>query len=474
MHGSTNNTFHINGQPFDNRTAAFDASVLQAETIAQSAERGGLKVAQVEWAGGRNAAIHGPTIDFQSFFSGRGVATNFIGGRRAALRRRRRSSQSSACSSTTRPAIAGQAPVPGRRARRRRPAGPACPRRYSPAKEMRLRVLDFGVDKYGLNAYIFDSTNDHRTNYDQRAVLAARKNGADAVGDLRKGQWADVKVRSVGGDARRQDRGHARQGRGADQGPVARPPLPHLGHPRDRVAGRPGRASRASPATSTSSSPEVPDLDGRRLRGPRGGHRQRGDLRRAGPVLGDRPPADARVRRRDVQAGPAAGRHADDRRVPAPVPRPGQPKLPNGAPNPAYDDVDLDGVADHRVAQREGFIRDGLPRGRPTLRLAPASCMGKDPTTFVGSDHGFAPQFLAIDASKVARRPRAALEAADLELPPGRRARRSARPRPAGPAARADLPQPRRAATRPAAASSRWRPPTRPRPSRRSRPRSWR
>ena len=53
--------------------------MLQAESIAQSAERGGLKVAQVEWAGGRNATIQGPTIDFQSFFSGRGVATNFIG-----------------------------------------------------------------------------------------------------------------------------------------------------------------------------------------------------------------------------------------------------------------------------------------------------------------------------------------------------------------------------------------------------------
>ena len=79
VHGSTNNTFHRMGQPFANRTAAFDPNVLQAESIAQSAERGGLKVAQVEWAGGRNATINGPTIDFQSFFSGRGVATNFIG-----------------------------------------------------------------------------------------------------------------------------------------------------------------------------------------------------------------------------------------------------------------------------------------------------------------------------------------------------------------------------------------------------------
>ncbi|MGA8487592.1 MAG: alkaline phosphatase family protein, partial [Gaiella sp.] len=79
VHGSTNNPFHRNGQPFANRTAAFDPGVLQVESIAQSAERSGLKVAQVEWAGGRNATIDGPTIDFQAFFSGRGVATNFIG-----------------------------------------------------------------------------------------------------------------------------------------------------------------------------------------------------------------------------------------------------------------------------------------------------------------------------------------------------------------------------------------------------------
>ena len=62
---STNNTFHINGAPFTARTAAFDPGVLQAESIAQAAERGGLKVAQMEWAGGRNASIQGPTVDFR-------------------------------------------------------------------------------------------------------------------------------------------------------------------------------------------------------------------------------------------------------------------------------------------------------------------------------------------------------------------------------------------------------------------------
>ena len=75
--GSTNNTFHINTQPLGQSTAAFGTGVLQAETIAQSAERGGKKVIQMEWAGGRNGAINGPTVDFRSFFSGRGVTTTF-------------------------------------------------------------------------------------------------------------------------------------------------------------------------------------------------------------------------------------------------------------------------------------------------------------------------------------------------------------------------------------------------------------
>ncbi len=66
VHGSTNNTFHINGAPFANRTAAFDPGVVQAETLAQAAERGGKKVVQIEWAGGRVGVINGPTIDYRS------------------------------------------------------------------------------------------------------------------------------------------------------------------------------------------------------------------------------------------------------------------------------------------------------------------------------------------------------------------------------------------------------------------------
>jgi len=52
-HGSTNNTFHRTGESnFNTRTAAFSNGVLQAETIAESAERAGKKVVSVEWSGG--------------------------------------------------------------------------------------------------------------------------------------------------------------------------------------------------------------------------------------------------------------------------------------------------------------------------------------------------------------------------------------------------------------------------------------
>ncbi|TLN28540.1 hypothetical protein FDZ74_00435, partial [bacterium] len=76
------------------------------------------------------------------------------------------------------------------------------------------------------------------------------------------------------------------------------------------------------------------------------------------------------------------------------------PTLPNGDPNPAYDDVQVNGTPDGRVAERTAFIQAAYEGSDATLGLA-RSLMGKNTTTFVASDHGFAPQFLAIDASKV-------------------------------------------------------------------------
>ena len=62
-HGSTNNTFHRTGDSsFNNSTSFSTAGILQADTIANAAERAGKKVAQIEWVGGRNAGIAGPTV----------------------------------------------------------------------------------------------------------------------------------------------------------------------------------------------------------------------------------------------------------------------------------------------------------------------------------------------------------------------------------------------------------------------------
>ena len=77
-------------------------------------------------------------------------------------------------------------------------------------------------------------------------------------------------------------------------------------------------------------------------------------------------------------------------------------RLPNGAANPAYDDVAVDGTRDGRVSERAALHPARLPRRRRHDARSPSACMrDRDLTTFVSSDHGFAPQFAAIDASKV-------------------------------------------------------------------------
>ncbi len=77
------------------------------------------------------------------------------------------------------------------------------------------------------------------------------------------------------------------------------------------------------------------------------------------------------------------------------------PRLPNGDRNPSYDDVAVDGTRDGRVQERARFIRDAYEGADATMRLAQKHMRDRDLTTFASSDHGFAPQFLAIDASKV-------------------------------------------------------------------------
>ncbi len=393
VHGSTNNTFAINGQPLSSRVSAFDANVLQAESIAQSAERGGLKVAQVEWAGGRGATINGPTIDFRSFFSGRGVATNYT----------------SAADSTgfiasfglqyDHPAgFAGQAAFPE--------AAPVpaagwtnVPASYSLPQEMRLRVLDFGTDKYGLNAYLFDRTNDGAVNYD-RVLFSPTKDGNDGVGTLAEGKWADVKVKIVGGASAGRTAGMLVKVErlAADLSEVR---LFHTSVTRAIASwptwpGEPGFtgdfAEYLAQAFPTSTAADFAILEAgitsEETYVEQGQYWSTAHL----PML----KYVVRTYKPDLLLAGFPTTDEFQHQFLGLVTK----TLPGGAPNPAYDDVNLDGVKDNRVAQREAFIRGAYDGADRTLTYA-RKLMGRDPTTFVASDHGFAPQFLAIDASKV-------------------------------------------------------------------------
>jgi 2',3'-cyclic-nucleotide 2'-phosphodiesterase (5'-nucleotidase family)/predicted AlkP superfamily pyrophosphatase or phosphodiesterase len=390
--GSTNNTFHINGQPFANRTTAFDAGVLKAESIAQSAERGGKKVVQFEFAGGRVGATQGPTVDFRSFFSGRGVATNYI-------------------SPTDDPAFtasfglqfdhpagfAGQAPYPQ--------AAPSdatgwtnVPQSYSPAKEMHLRVLDFGVDKYGLDAFIYDSRDDNRTAYN-KVLFSPTKDGGLAVATLRAGQWADVKVHIVGGASE-----------GLTAGFLVK--VETLAKDLSQV-----RLFHTSVARAIATWPTWPG--------------EAGFTGSFDEYVAQTFPSSTAADFAVLEAGIVSEEtyveqglfwetfatpvlrylmrtyEPDLALVGYPTTDEFQhqflglisPTLPGGAPNPAYDDVQVNGTPDGRVAERARFIRSAYEGADRFLSLAQSLLRG--PTTFVSSDHGFAPQFAAIDASRV-------------------------------------------------------------------------
>jgi 2',3'-cyclic-nucleotide 2'-phosphodiesterase (5'-nucleotidase family) len=394
VHGSTNNTFFINGQAFGSaRTGSFDAGVLQAESLAQAAERGGKKVAQIEWAGGRNGSISGPTVDFQSFFSGRGVATNYIStDDNAAFVASFGLQFDHPAGFAGQPAFAGAAPVDA--------AGwTNVPQSYSPAKEMRLRVIDFGTDKYGLNAYIFDSTNDQTVNYD-RVLFAPTKSGSDTVATLSKGQWGDVKVKIVGGTLAGKTAGLLVKVEELT-GDLSRVRLFHTSVSRaiaswPNWAGEPGFTGDFEEyiaqkfPTSTASDFAILEsgIVSEETYVQQGLYWETGHYPIIKYILQTYKPDLAMV-------GYPTTDEFQHQFLGLIV-----PTLPNGAPNPAYDDMQVNGTPDGRVAQRTAFIQRAYSGADATLALV-QSLMPKDSSTFVSSDHGFAPQFLAIDASKV-------------------------------------------------------------------------
>jgi 2',3'-cyclic-nucleotide 2'-phosphodiesterase (5'-nucleotidase family)/predicted AlkP superfamily phosphohydrolase/phosphomutase len=184
-HGSTNNTFFRTGDAFNNRTAAFSSGVLQADTLAEAAERAGKKVVSVEWSGGSRTqiALKGPVVDYRNFYSNRGLWTNWdVPGQ---------------------PAGATAFGVQYQRFDLVDAAGwTNVPETYSIAKQ---GMFDLGSytsggspvianDQYDF--YVYDSTDDGAVNYDHVFIVpnVNGKDGSQAVADLSEKDWADIKV----------------------------------------------------------------------------------------------------------------------------------------------------------------------------------------------------------------------------------------------------------------------------------------
>ncbi|HEX7148445.1 MAG TPA: alkaline phosphatase family protein, partial [Actinomycetota bacterium] len=186
-HGSTNNTFHQTGTDFSRGTSFSATGVLQADSIASTAERAGRQVAQLDWVAGRQANIAGPTVDFTTFFSTRGVLTapadpdEQAGAARFGLSYQ----------------LAEFEPAGGwSNAPEGDPATPPQQTTLTVASTFAAANPDRVYD-----VYVFDSRADNRRAYDRVLLVpsAAGKDASQAAATLREGRFEEIKLRGADG-----------------------------------------------------------------------------------------------------------------------------------------------------------------------------------------------------------------------------------------------------------------------------------
>src|SRR4051794_14639701 len=402
-HGSTNNTFFRGGDAFGNRTSFSGAGVLQADTIANAAERAGKKVAQIDWVGGAAAAIDGPTVDFTNFFSNRGVlvgAANPV-------------EQAGSAFFGVTYQVATVAPATGWTGV---PTGdPAA----TPKETTWAINSTFAAQNPNrvYNVYLYDSVTGGGVKYDHAIVSPAGKSGAAPAIDLKVGDFLPLKLTGGNGliGARAgQTVGHyiklitlaadGSQFKLYDTSlarAIATCGTPCAGLP----AGGTGEdklekyiADNLLPWAAADFAPEeagVVDEDT---------YVQQGrDLERAyslqviNYILGTLQP--------NTDLAMVGYPFTDE--VSHQFMGLVSPKDADGNLNPCYDvtpkfdDVQCTGRGTAgRVTAREGYIRSAYADADEKLGVT-RSLMGGDPVTFAGSDHGFGAQRYAINANKV-------------------------------------------------------------------------
>ena len=398
-HGSTNNTFFRTGDNFANSTSFSSAGILQADTLAAAAERAGKKVAQVEWTGGRNASISGPTVDFENFFSTRGVLAFPLNA----------TEQAGAASFGISYQVASFAASSGWT---NVPAGdPAAP----PMETVLTVATSFAAQNptRAYNVYVYDSVVNGTAAYDHALLVrsGAAKDGSQASANLAVGDFKEIKLKGADGLV------GARAGQSAGFYTKLITLAPNLSSFKlyftsvERVIATCGTpACNALPA------------------GGAGEDRLEKYVADNLPtaIASDFAPLEARIIDEDtyVQQGHdleavygnavlnyilgTLQPNTDLALVGYPVTDEFShqfmalvtPTDIDGAPNPCYDRVLCIGTPDNRVSIREGYIRSAYVGANDKLAMA-RSLLGGNPTTFASSDHGFAPQWFAVNARKV-------------------------------------------------------------------------
>jgi len=397
-HGSTNNTYHRTGEStFNNRTSFSLVGSLQADTLAAAAERAGKKVAQIDWVGGVNSAILGPTVDFVNFFSGRGV-----------LATANATEQAGAAAFGLTYAVpvfasaAGWTNVPAGD-----PVAPAMQTQHTIATTFAAqnptRVYDI---------YIYDSVVDGIAAYDHVILVraAAAKDGNQKSVDLAVNDFKEVKLMGADGLIA------ARVGQTAGFYAKLITLAPDLSSFKlyftsvERVIATCGTvACNALPA------------------GGAGENKLEKYLADNFPtfISADFAPLEARIidedtyveQGRDLEKASADAYvnfilgtlqpDTDAAFVGYPVTDEFShqfmalytPTDIDGAPNPYYDDLEGNGTPDGRIATREGYVRSAYHEADAKLALVRSYL--PTATVFTGSDHGFAPQWYAVNAGKV-------------------------------------------------------------------------
>ena len=393
-HGSMNNTFHRIGEgTFNNRTSFATTGLLQADTIQQAAERAGKKIASVEWVGSRtiSPALAGPVIDFRNFFSTRGVLTF------PSIP----SEQAGATTFGLSYQVASFVPAAGWS------NAPTGDDGVSPPQESALTVATtFAAQNPNrtYDVYAYDSVVDGVSAYDR--VLLARtgvaKNAAEAAADLGIGDWVDVRLTGADGLI------------GTRAGQTAGFYVKLIGLDGSGGSIESFRLYFTSVARAIANCACDPNFESTLVD------------QFPTSTAADFAPLEAGIIDEDtyVEQGLMwADFHWAALEYILTVVQPDtdmlflgnpvtdefshqflglvSPTDMDGDPNPYFDDLTNDDVPDGRVEIREGYIRSAYAEADQTLGLG-RSLMGVDETTvFASSDHGFAPQWFAVNAGKV-------------------------------------------------------------------------